>query len=148
MSISRLQTLLHYFHVEKIICFKCHPQSMDFLREQRDLVWHFMGNRAHFTLRYQTPYRWVELGQNDLNEWKAENYVLGKAQENIKLLIKLRHKNQIWCSKLLSYVFKFERINQNDRQSDYFRPFSQVYFIISACLQSKKYRNPHAFSAV
>ena len=79
---------------------------------------------------------------------KAENYVLGKAQENIKLLIKLRHKNQIWCSKLLSYVFKFERINQNDRQSDYFRPFSQVYFIISACLQSKKYRNPHAFSAV
>lgn len=139
MSISRLQTLLHYFHFEKIVF---HPQSMDFLREQRNLVWHFMGNRP-FHIALSDP-----LSVNDLNEWKAENYVLGKAQENIKLLIKLRHKNQIWCSKLLSYVFKFERINQNDRQSDYFRPFSQVYFIISACLQSKKYRNPHAFNAV
>ena len=146
MSISRLQTLLYYFHFEKIVLNVIHSQWTSFGNNEilSDISW----GTGHFTLRYQTPYRWVELGQNDLNEWKAENYVLGKAQENIKLLIKLRHKNQIWCSKLLSYVFKFERINQNDRQSDYFRPFSQVYFIISACLQSKKYRNPHAFSAV
>ena len=146
MSISRLQTLLHYFHFEKIVLNVIHSQWTSFGNNEisSDISW----GTGHFTLHYQTPYRWVELGQNDLNEWKAENYVLGKAQENIKLLIKLRHKNQIWCSKLLSYVFKFERINQNDRQSDYFRPFSQVYFIISACLQSKKYRNPHAFSAV
>lgn len=132
MSISRLQTLLHYFHFEKIVLNVIHGQWTSFGNNEisSDISW----GTGHFTLRYQTPYRWVELGQ--------------KAQDNIKLFIKLRHKNQIWCSKLLSYVFKFERINQNDRQSDYFRPFSQVYFIISACLQSKKYRNPQAFSAV